>query len=101
MSTPPIFRGTHSNFTLIASGDKSNWVAACGKKLFILGVMAGWLSGTAQGQTLEPTNKKLAHFIDSLYRNDQLPFERAIKGEISGDSARPSLIAFTSKITSN
>ncbi len=44
--------------------------------------------GRTHGQALEPLHPRLAHLIDSLDRNDQLPYQRLVRGEISGDSAQ-------------
>jgi hypothetical protein len=42
----------------------------------------------AHGQTVAPLNPRLAHLIDSLDRNDQLPYQRLVRGELTGDSAQ-------------
>lgn len=42
----------------------------------------------AHGQTATPLNPRLARFIDSLDRNDQLPYQRLVRGELSGDSVQ-------------
>ena len=52
------------------------------KLLLATGICA--MAEGAWGQT----NGNLAHVIDSLYRNDQLPYQRLSRGEITADSAQ-------------